>query len=273
MFLNQIIGEASLGDYPDKALGSMKQAMRTAMSRIPPEERNKAWAVHDKRKRGLERAQPRIMKSNRARQEQDLRDRYAGVDIDAEIAQLQPAVDAARNDAWFGASNTYSKAEEKYSELSHKLKELQTAKRLLSQGVAEGFFGTDDKIKGKIQNLVSRLSDEYGMWDHKAQTFTPQGLETLKSMLKFNEKYIKYALSLTHKDYEAEGVAEVSDRDPGALASRAHIASQERKHQDWAAKQKELEDEFYANHPELDDRHKTVDNLVKEFSEMLSRTK
>lgn len=80
------------------------------------------------------------------------------------------------------------------------------------QGVAEGFFGIDDKIKGKIQNLVSRLSDEYGMWDHKAQTFTPQGLETLKSMLKFNERYIKYALSLTHKDYEAEGVAEGSEQ-------------------------------------------------------------
>ena len=63
------------------------------------------------------------------------------------------------------------------------------------------------------------------------------------------------------------------DRDPGALASRAHIASQERKHQAWDEKQKQLEKEFYANHPELDDRHKTVDNLVKEFSEMLSRTK
>lgn len=140
-----------------------------------------------------------------------------------------------------------------------------------NQGVAEGFFGIDDKIKGRILNIVERLSDEYGMWDHKAQTFTPEGLETLKSILKFNEKYIKYALSLTHKDYEAEGVAEVSDRDPGALASRAHIASQERKHQAWAAKQKELEDEFYANHPELDDRHKSVDNLVKEFDETLSR--
>lgn len=69
----------------------------------------------------------------------------------------------------------------------------------------------------------------------------------------------------------AEGVAESSDRDPGALASRAHIASQERKHQAWDEKQKQLEKEFYANHPELDNRHKSVDNLVKEFNEMLSR--
>ena len=77
-------------------------------------------------------------------------------------------------------------------------------KKKSNEGVAEGFFGIDDKIKGKIQNIVSRLSDEYGMWDHKAQTFTPEGLEHLKSILKFNEKYIKYALSLTSKDFEAE---------------------------------------------------------------------
>jgi hypothetical protein len=81
-------------------------------------------------------------------------------------------------------------------------------KKYKEQGVAEGFFGIDDKIKGKIQNIVSRLSDEYGMWDHKAQTFTPDGLEHLKSILKFNDKYIKYALSLTSRDFEAEGVAE-----------------------------------------------------------------
>ncbi len=86
----------------------------------------------------------------------------------------------------------------------------------LDQGVAEGFFGIDDKIKGKIQNIVSRLSDEYGMWDHKAQTFTPDGLEHLKSILKFNDKYIKYALSLTSRDFEAEGVAEGSKKIPAS---------------------------------------------------------
>ena len=79
------------------------------------------------------------------------------------------------------------------------------------QDVEEGLFGIDPKIKGKIQNIVSRLSDEYGMWDHKAQTFTPEGLEHLKSILKFNEKYIKYALSLSSKDYEAEGLNEAGD--------------------------------------------------------------
>jgi hypothetical protein len=78
----------------------------------------------------------------------------------------------------------------------------------LYQGLAEGLFGIEDKIKGRIQNVVSDLSDIPGMWDHKAQTFTDAGMEKLQSVLKNNPKYIKYALNLTYKDYEAEDVAE-----------------------------------------------------------------
>ncbi len=63
------------------------------------------------------------------------------------------------------------------------------------------------EIKGKIQNIVSDLSDIPGMWDHKEQTFTPNGLDKLKSILK-QPKYIKYALTLTADDYEAEDIAE-----------------------------------------------------------------
>jgi hypothetical protein len=76
------------------------------------------------------------------------------------------------------------------------------------EGVAEGMFGIDDKIKGQIQNIVSDLSDIPGMWDHKAQTFTDAGMDKLKTALKNNPKYIKYALNLDYRDYEAEGVAE-----------------------------------------------------------------
>lgn len=75
-------------------------------------------------------------------------------------------------------------------------------------GMAEGLFGIDDKIKGRIQNVVSDLSDIPGMWDHKAQTFTDAGMDKLKTVLKNNPKYIKYALNLDYRDYEAEGVAE-----------------------------------------------------------------
>jgi hypothetical protein len=79
-----------------------------------------------------------------------------------------------------------------------------------NEGVAEGFFGIDDKIKGKIQNIVSDLSDIPGIWDHKAQTFTDAGMDKLKTVLKNNPRYIKYALNLDYKDYEAEGVAEAA---------------------------------------------------------------
>lgn len=70
------------------------------------------------------------------------------------------------------------------------------------KGVAEGFFGIDGKTKGAIMNVVDKLSDIPGMWDHAAQTFTPEGLEKLKQVLKDNPKYIKYAVNLTADDYE-----------------------------------------------------------------------
>ena len=70
--------------------------------------------------------------------------------------------------------------------------------------VAEGMFGIDAKTKGAIMNIVSKLSDIPGMWDFEAQTFTPAGIDSLKSVLKDNPKHIKYAVNLTSKDYEAD---------------------------------------------------------------------
>ena len=72
------------------------------------------------------------------------------------------------------------------------------------QGVEEGMFGLSDKEKGSIMNVVAKLSDIPGMWDHKAQTFTDQGMEKLESVLKNNKKYIKYAVNLTADDFEAD---------------------------------------------------------------------
>jgi hypothetical protein len=70
------------------------------------------------------------------------------------------------------------------------------------KGVSEDFFGIDDSIKGKIQNIVSKLSDVPGMWDHRAQTFTDRGMDKLKTVLKNNPKYIKYAVNLTADDFD-----------------------------------------------------------------------
>jgi len=75
------------------------------------------------------------------------------------------------------------------------------------QGVAEGIFGLTSKEKAKIQYVTAKISDIPGNWDHKNQQYTERGLADLKSVMK-NEKYLKYALSLTSDDFEAEGVAE-----------------------------------------------------------------
>ena len=70
--------------------------------------------------------------------------------------------------------------------------------------VAEDMFGIDAKTKGAIQNVVSKLSDVPGMWDHAAQTFTDDGMDKLKAVLKNNTKHIKYAVNLTADDFEAD---------------------------------------------------------------------
>ena len=104
-----------------------------------------------------------------------------------------------------------------YGSLQRAMSVLKNEVPGLQQGVAEGLFGIDDKIKGKIQNVVSDLSDIPGMWDHKAQTFTDTGMDKLKTVLKNNPKYIKYALNLDYRDYEAEGMAE-AEKNPHTSA-------------------------------------------------------
>ena len=87
------------------------------------------------------------------------------------------------------------------------------------QGVAEGIFGIDSNIKGRIQNIVSDLSDIPGMWDHQRQTFTDTGMEKLKTSLDNNPKYIRYALNLTADDYNADlSEEQVEESTPEAVS-------------------------------------------------------
>ena len=134
-----------------------------------------------------------------------------------------------------------------------------------AQQVTEGFFGIDSRTKGAIQNVVSQLSDIPGMWDHKAQTFTPEGLEKLKVLLKNEPKYIKYALNLTADDYEAEGVAESALKDKADLdAKRKALQDMERDpgHDKEAVRQRKLDLEKEA-------RSK---GLSEEKSDVIART-
>jgi len=84
---------------------------------------------------------------------------------------------------------------------------IEQAQELLKQldtPVDEGFLGLSSKEKGAIMNLTNELSDIPNMWDHEKQTFTNLGKESLEKTLNYNPKYIKYALNLTSKDYEAD---------------------------------------------------------------------
>jgi hypothetical protein len=71
----------------------------------------------------------------------------------------------------------------------------------VERDVEEGVFGLSAKEKGMIQHVTAKISDIPGNWDHKNQTYTEQGLKDLKSVMK-NEKYLKYALSLTADDFD-----------------------------------------------------------------------
>ena len=88
---------------------------------------------------------------------------------------------------------------------------------------------------------------------------------TKRSAEKANRSVAGFARAFNKLDARKEKTDEVKQkavpsgqRDPGALATRSHIASQEKAHSDWATRQKALADEFYRNHPELDDRPKPV---------------
>jgi hypothetical protein len=144
------LDEVSLGDYSKKA------GMSKAMAQM-----NKAFGYpgdHDttiaKRSAGLGRAKTRsdtaraaATASSQASAEQALRDKYAGVDIDAEIAKLKPAIAQAYNDYQYGASNTWSQGRDEYNRLSAKVQELERAKKI--QGLAEGVAKEDVVTKDR----------------------------------------------------------------------------------------------------------------------------
>ena len=120
------------------------------------------------------------------------------------------------------------------------------------QGVAEG-----------SQRVDSLVTDALKIMQGATMNDAVAALKTVLGNREYNDRrghYSFYVRQLMDM-YGQQGMAEAkkkavpsNQRDPGALATRQHIAGQERKHRDWAQKQKELESEFYANHPELDDR-------------------
>lgn len=138
---NAELAEVSLkgfGDYAKKAQMDRAMSQMGSAFAASPEDREKNLAKAAKREKGLAMHKTRVDKywaeknaKDKADREQAIRDKYAGVDIDAEIEKLQPALKAAYHEYQYGARNTYKQGEEEYHRIGAKIQELERAKKVL----------------------------------------------------------------------------------------------------------------------------------------------
>lgn len=145
MRAQEFLNEISRGDYHKKATMGRAMAQMSAGFARSPEEREKHLAIAARREKGLERSKARTDKfwaEKNAKDEADrlqaLRDKYAGVDIDAEIEKLKPALQSAYHEYQYGARNTYSQGRDDYHRLQAQIKELERAKNALSEDATPG---------------------------------------------------------------------------------------------------------------------------------------
>jgi hypothetical protein len=139
MKILDIINEVSLGDYHKKA--SMNRALSQMSAAFgKPEDKEKHLHKAAQREKGLARAKVRTDKfwaekeaKEKAEREAAIRAKYADVDIDAEIAKLQPAIKRAYNDYQYGARNTWHQGKEEYDRLKGQLYNLEQAKKILGK--------------------------------------------------------------------------------------------------------------------------------------------
>lgn len=140
-----IMSEISRGDYHKKATMGKAMAQMSAGFARSPEEREKHLAIAARREKGLERSKARTDKfwaeknaKDEAERLAQTRAKYAGVDIDAEIAKLQPAIKRAYHEYQYGARNTYSQGKSDYDSLMAKVHELERAKKALGESATAG---------------------------------------------------------------------------------------------------------------------------------------
>ena len=196
------IDEVSLGDYHKKA--TMNRALSQMSAAFGnPDDKEKHLATAAKRERGLARSQTRADKRAAEQEvkrnqeyEAEIRAKYAGIDIDAEIAKLKPAIERAYNDYQYGARNTYSQARDEYNRLKAKYNQLNQAKEIIQvkeqikpptdtaagaytrsktapwrpgmkEGVAEGLPNQEEiSLRGKPVNINSIEIDGVDRRDH-----------------------------------------------------------------------------------------------------------
>jgi hypothetical protein len=139
MKISDILSEVTLGNYRKKAqLSQAGAGMNKFFNRDDPAKVAAADQTIAKREKGLGRADARYDKLRASQEEkakfdreQAIRDKYTGVDIDAEIAKLQPALKSAYNDYQYGARNTWSQGKAEYDRISAQIRGLENAKKVL----------------------------------------------------------------------------------------------------------------------------------------------
>jgi hypothetical protein len=124
-----------------------------------PEEKEKFNQIAGRRERGLGMAKARTDKfwadknaKDEAERLEQLRAKYAGVDIDAEIARLKPAIQSAYHEFQYGARNTYGQGRDDYNRLMAQVQELERAKAALAKGNGIN-EGSSDLIGNAIEDL------------------------------------------------------------------------------------------------------------------------
>lgn len=155
-----IVDEVSLkgfGTYAKKAQMDKAMAQMGSAFAASPEDRAKNLAKAAKREKGLARHKTRVDKywaeknaKDAADREQSIRDKFAGVDIDAEIAKLQPALKRAYHDYQYGARNTYSQAHDEYNRIGAKIRELENAKKILGETATAGATSAGNVSVGAV---------------------------------------------------------------------------------------------------------------------------
>lgn len=189
MRASEILSEVSLkgfGDYAkkaqmDKALSQMGSAFAAS-----PEDREKNLAKAARREKGLAMHKTRVEKHwaeknarDAAEREQSIRDKFAGVDIDAEIERLQPALKKAYHDYQYGARNTYSQAHDEYNRISAKIRELEHAKKVLSESTKDdqkprNFVAKNAKMGGAGAHRDKKKEQKQGDEKHKGKELSQQ---------------------------------------------------------------------------------------------------
>lgn len=224
------IDEVSLGDYMTKAKKSRALSQMSAAFANDPAERERHAKKALTRSSGIDRAGTRVMAQQQARAskeraaaEQSLRDKYAGVDIDAEIERLKPAMQSAYQDYQYGARNTWRQGKEKYEQLLSQVKELTRAKELLSKGVTEA-ANHADKVTMDVP-LMIRLFE-----------YAREDAQTDMDLHNVSERLIELSGEgrvLTMQDYDAivgqttEQMVSELGADGSALGSVAAAKSQQ----------------------------------------------